>query len=117
MSRRTSLAVALATVLTAGPLAGCSVPGTNDPAEATGETTPPATAKVQRTDLTETLTETGQLGYGDPLDLPAGLTGTVTWLPTVGTVVENGEPSTGSTPTRCSGSTGRCPPGATSAPT
>ena len=47
---------------------------------------------MQRTDLTETLTESGQLGYGDPLDLPAGLTGTVTWLPTVGTVVENGEP-------------------------
>ena len=47
---------------------------------------------MQRTDLTETLTESGQLGYGDPLDLPSGLTGTVTWLPTVGAVVKNGEP-------------------------
>ena len=26
----------------------------------------PATATVQRTDLTETLTESGQLEYGDP---------------------------------------------------
>ncbi len=47
---------------------------------------------MQRTDLTETLTESGQLGYGDPLDLPSGLTGTTTWLPAVGSVVENGEP-------------------------
>jgi hypothetical protein len=47
---------------------------------------------VQRTDLTETLTESGQLGYGDPLDLPSGLTGTTTWLPAVGTVIANGEP-------------------------
>jgi peptidoglycan hydrolase-like protein with peptidoglycan-binding domain len=75
-----------------GALSGCSVPGANDPADAAGETTPPATAKVQRTDLTETATESGQLGYGDPLDLPSSLTGTVTWLPTVGTVVPNGEP-------------------------
>ena len=93
MARRTSVAVAVAAgLLTAGPLAGCSVPGANDPADAADAATTPVTAKVQRTDLTETLTETGQLGYGDPLDLPSGLTGTVTWLPAVGTVVANGEP-------------------------
>ena len=87
------MAVAMATgLLTAGPLAGCSVPGANDPADAADETTTPATATVQTTDLTETATESGQLGYGDTLDLPSGLTGTTTWLPTVGTVVANGEP-------------------------
>jgi peptidoglycan hydrolase-like protein with peptidoglycan-binding domain len=91
--RRTSVAVALATgLLSASALAGCSIPGAEgaDPTDDSPST--PETATVQRTDLTEALTESGQLGYGDPLDLPAGLTGTVTWLPTVGTVVENGEP-------------------------
>ncbi len=93
MARRTSMAVALAAgLLTAGSLAGCSVPGANDPADAASEEKPSSTATVQRTDLSETLTETGQLAYGDPLDLPSGLTGTTTWLPAVGTVVENGEP-------------------------
>ena len=91
VSRR-SVWVATGVLLATGPLAGCSVPGTNDPADAAGETSPSETATVQRTDLTETLTESGQLGYGDPLDLPSGLTGTTTWLPTVGAVVENGEP-------------------------
>ena len=76
----------------AGALYGCSVPGAERPRGRGGRDHTPATAEVQRTDLTETLTESGQLGYGDPLDLPSGLTGTATWLPTVGTVVENGEP-------------------------
>jgi peptidoglycan hydrolase-like protein with peptidoglycan-binding domain len=84
--------VATSVLLASGTLSGCSVPGADDPADAADATTPAATAKVQRTDLVETATESGQLGYGDPLDLPAGLTGTVTWLPPVGTVVENGEP-------------------------
>jgi peptidoglycan hydrolase-like protein with peptidoglycan-binding domain len=84
--------VAVMGLLAGGALSGCSIPGANDPADAAGETSSPTTAKVQRTDLTETATESGQLGYGDPLDLPSGLSGTVTWLPTVGTVVENGEP-------------------------
>jgi peptidoglycan hydrolase-like protein with peptidoglycan-binding domain len=93
MVRRTSLAVALAIgLLTTGPLAGCSVPGTADADSPDDSDASPTTATVQRTDLTESLTESGQLGYGDPLDLPAGLSGTVTWLPTVGTVVGNGEP-------------------------
>lgn len=76
-----------------GALAGCSActaegadPG-DDPT-----TEPPTTATVQRTDLTETLTEAGQLEYGAPRDLLAGLTGTVTWTPAVGAVVGEGEP-------------------------
>ena len=45
MARRTSMAVAMATgLLSAGALAGCSVPGANDPADAAAETTTPATA-------------------------------------------------------------------------
>jgi peptidoglycan hydrolase-like protein with peptidoglycan-binding domain len=91
MARR-SVWVATGVLLTAGAMSGCNVPGAEDPADAAGEATAPTTAEVQRTDLTETATETGQLGYGDPLDLATGLTGTVTWLPAAGAVVENGEP-------------------------
>ena len=93
MARRTALVVALAAgLLCAGAVSGCSVPGAADADTGDDSPTSPETATVQRTDLTETLTESGQLGYGDPLDLPTGLTGTTTWLPAVGTVVPNGEP-------------------------
>jgi hypothetical protein len=77
----------------AGALTGCTVPGAegagsddDDPAAT------PATATVQRTNLTETLTEGGQLEYGDPLDVGTLLTGTVTWTPVAGSVVTEGEP-------------------------
>jgi hypothetical protein len=84
--------VALGLVAT-GALAGCSVPG----AEGAGSddddaATVPATATVQRTNLTETLSESGQLEYGDPLDVGTVLSGTVTWTPATGSVVEEGEP-------------------------
>ena len=87
------VAVGLATALLAVvPLSGCSVPGAADADSPDDATTEPTTAPVQRTDLTETATEIGQLGYGDPLDLATGLTGTVTWLPAAGDVIGNGEP-------------------------
>jgi hypothetical protein len=93
MARRTVLVAALAAgLLSAGTLTGCSVPGAADADTGDDSPTTPETATVQRTDLTETLTESGQLGYGDPLDLPSGLAGTVTWLPAVGAVIANGEP-------------------------
>jgi hypothetical protein len=86
------MVVALATgLLSAGSLAGCSVAGADGGGSA-DEPTSPETAQVQRTDLTETLTESGQLEYGTPLDLASGLAGILTWTPTVGTVVQEGEP-------------------------
>jgi len=102
--RRRSRWVATGVLLAAGPLAGglsgCNVPGAADAdsPQSSGQSSDddsaakPTTATVQRTDLSETATETGQLGYGDPLDLASGLTGTVTWLPAAGDVVTNGEP-------------------------
>ena len=82
----------LAAGLITGSLTGCTVPGAegagsddDDPATST------STATVQRTDLTETLTESGQLEYGDPLDIGAVLTGTVTWAPAADSVVKEGE--------------------------
>jgi peptidoglycan hydrolase-like protein with peptidoglycan-binding domain len=81
-----------AALVAAGVLGACNVPGTDDPADAADESASPTTATVQRTDLTETASESGQLGYGDPVDLSSGLTGTVTWLPKVGAVVADGQP-------------------------
>ncbi|MBJ7358776.1 peptidoglycan-binding protein [Nocardioides sp.] len=85
------LAVVAAGVITGG-LAGCTVPGADGVgSDDEDPMTAPSTATVQRTDLTETLTESGQLEYGDPLDVGTLLTGTVTWTPPVGHVVAEGE--------------------------
>jgi putative peptidoglycan binding protein/HlyD family secretion protein len=92
MAKRLRAGSAVVGCLAAGVFSGCSVPGTGDPADAADEAAAPTTATVERTDLVETASESGQLGYGDPLDLSAGLAGTVTWLPTVGAVVANGDP-------------------------
>ena len=92
MTRLRSRVAVLAAGLITGSLTGCTVPGAegagsddDDPATST------STSTVQRTDLTETLTESGQLEYGDPLDIGAVLTGTVTWAPAAGSVVTEGE--------------------------
>jgi peptidoglycan hydrolase-like protein with peptidoglycan-binding domain len=80
-------------LVAAGALAGCSVPGADDAGSGGDDpAAAPATATVHRTNLTETLTESGQLEYGDPLDVGTLLSGTVTWAPTVGSVVKEGQP-------------------------
>ena len=80
----------LAVLAVIGLLTGCSAAEGSGSAD--GSTTPDTTAEVQRTDLTETLTETGQLEYGEPTDLASGLSGTLTWTPAAGDVVTEGEP-------------------------
>lgn len=59
----------------------------------TASTGPPpgATTEVTRQTLVETVTVSGELGYGrtEPLDSKAA--GTVTWLPEVGTVLRQGD--------------------------
>ncbi|MET8558045.1 peptidoglycan-binding protein [Streptomyces sp. NPDC004959] len=52
---------------------------------------PPATAPVTRSDLAQTDTVTGSLGYGDSEPLASGASGTVTWLPKLGATVRQGE--------------------------
>jgi len=47
-------------------------------------------ATVQRRDLVATDTESGTLGYADPQTVYNRLTGTITWLPSVGQVVDPG---------------------------
>ena len=53
MAGRTAWAVVALGLVAAAALSGCSVPGANDPADAADEATPPATAKVQRTEIVE----------------------------------------------------------------
>lgn len=53
---------------------------------------PPATAPITRTTLVEAQTESGTLGYGDPVSVRALRTGTLTWLAAEGSTVARGEP-------------------------
>ena len=49
------------------------------------------TATVQRRDLVQTDTESGTLGHGDPQTVYDRLSGTITWLPSVGQVIAPGQ--------------------------
>lgn len=55
-------------------------------------TLPPATATAARTTLTATEDVSGTLGYGAAFSLTGHQKGTLTWLPTPGTVVDRGKP-------------------------
>ncbi|MEY9926823.1 peptidoglycan hydrolase-like protein with peptidoglycan-binding domain [Catenulispora sp. GP43] len=52
---------------------------------------PPQTATIARTTLSTTVTLQGTLGYGTSTPFTGRKAGTVTWLPTVGTVVGQGQ--------------------------
>ncbi|MFS8204235.1 hypothetical protein ACLVWQ_36885 [Streptomyces sp. CWNU-52B] len=49
-----------------------------------------STAVVRRTDLSDSVSVDGTLGYGSPRAVGTAATGTVTWLPEVGATVERG---------------------------
>lgn len=76
-------ALAIAVIVVAATGGG----GTNS-AAATRST---ATTEVVRQDLVEVSSEDGTLGYGDGRKVVNRLSGTVTWLPATGTVVEPDE--------------------------
>jgi peptidoglycan hydrolase-like protein with peptidoglycan-binding domain len=50
-----------------------------------------STVEIQRADLTTSVTINGTLGYGAPTGFTGRKAGTLTWLPTVGTVVDRGQ--------------------------
>lgn len=50
-----------------------------------------ATTPVTRQTLTESVTIDGEVSYGDAHPLDVKLSGTLTWLPTVGTVISRGD--------------------------
>jgi Putative peptidoglycan binding domain len=52
---------------------------------------PPQTATVATTDLSNTVGISGTLSYGAAMTLTGRKAGTLTWLPTVGTVVKRGQ--------------------------
>ncbi|MEV7965744.1 peptidoglycan-binding protein [Sphaerisporangium sp. NPDC088356] len=83
------VAVACGGVLAASVAAAIGVGGeTGTPV---AQRTPPATAQVTRTTLTETKTVDGTLGYGDTATVSAASRqGTITWLPAAGAVVTRG---------------------------
>jgi hypothetical protein len=94
-SGRRRLLAGLALIAVAGVVAGVVV--------ATRSSSPPSgggggrggaagAATVERRNLVETDTESGTLSYADPQTVYNRLSGTVTWLPSVGQVVKQGEP-------------------------
>jgi peptidoglycan hydrolase-like protein with peptidoglycan-binding domain len=80
----TGAGVAAVTGLDIGLLGG------GQPTE-TGGDLPAATAKVTRRTLVDTLTESGNLGHGNPVEVTGRLDGTLTALPAVGSTVERGQ--------------------------
>jgi predicted membrane protein len=64
-------------------------PSPSRPTDAAGSSS--ATATVQRRDLVQTDTESGTLGHGNPQTVYDRLSGTITWLPSVGQVIAPGQ--------------------------
>ncbi|WP_327086758.1 peptidoglycan-binding protein [Nonomuraea sp. NBC_01738] len=64
--------------------------GGTSPGTAVAARTPPATATVERTTLTETKTVGGTLGHGAERTISARSQGTITWLPAEGATLTRG---------------------------
>ncbi|QUQ64524.1 peptidoglycan-binding protein [Kutzneria sp. CA-103260] len=56
-----------------------------------GQVAPPQKATVKRTDLSTSVTLNGSLGHGTATTFTGRKSGTVTWLPAVGAVVDRGQ--------------------------
>ena len=89
MRHRGIWAVVAAVVLALGAVAAV-VELRPRPAESQ-EVAAPATASVERSDLVDTRTVDGQIGYGPATILPALLSGTATALPAAGTTLGRGQ--------------------------
>lgn len=101
VSRRRFLIMGVAVVFLGGALVGWreyrslrSGLLTSEPAGqlAANPALPPATAQITKTTLVEAQTESGILGYGDPVSVRAWGTGTLTWIAAEGSTVARGEP-------------------------
>lgn len=94
MSRSSKgLAAVAVSALAAGAAGGWALTRPSNAAEdtPTNAGTQPTTA-VTKQDLTETKEVDGTLGYGEQTKLGSAAQGTVTWLPTIGSVVTRGQP-------------------------
>jgi hypothetical protein len=90
--RRRVWLVAVAVVVAAGVGAGATALATRDTAPAASPAPKVATTKVVRTDLSDTQTFAGALGFGGVTTLKGAGAGTVTKLAAVGFVAARGEP-------------------------
>lgn len=93
MSRRSTLAVGGAGLVVVLALGAWAVAGRSErtaAADSPASKAPAATATVARKDLAETKNVAGTLGYGAAHDVSLNRMGTVTGLPPVGTIVEQG---------------------------
>lgn len=89
-----SAITSIAVVFLGGAIVGSGLL-TSEPAAgqpAANPTLLPATAQITRTTLVETRTESGTLGYGDPVPVRASGSGTLTWIAAEGATVMRGEP-------------------------
>jgi peptidoglycan hydrolase-like protein with peptidoglycan-binding domain len=91
--RRTGLIVggAVALVAAAAAYAAYGLDFSAAPSTAAKSGLPPATGTVTRATLVETEKVSGTLGYGSPAAVAGRGTGTVTWLPAEGAVIERGQ--------------------------
>ena len=94
LSRRSFLITGTAVVFLGGAIVGSGLL-TSEPVAGQPAANPallPATAQITRITLVETRTESGTLGYGDPVPVRASGTGTLTWIAAEGATVMRGEP-------------------------
>jgi hypothetical protein len=92
-SRGGGLAASLALLIAVGVVVTIVLrpgsPSPSRPTDAAGSSS--AIATVQRRDLVQTDTESGTLGHGNPQTVYDRLSGTITWLPSVGQVITPGQ--------------------------
>jgi multidrug efflux system membrane fusion protein len=90
--RRRRLAAGLALVLVVAVVVGVVLSaGSGAPKPASSARSTSGATTVERRDLVETDTESGTLGYANPQTVYDRLSGTITWLPSVGQVIEPGQ--------------------------
>ncbi|HYN96898.1 MAG TPA: peptidoglycan-binding protein [Pilimelia sp.] len=91
--RRVAIGVLGASVVLAGGVAAAGALGRTSGDDGLPEVgQPTVTSQVSRRTLVETFTAGGSLGHGPPTPLKATVPGTITWLPTIGTVITRGQP-------------------------
>ncbi len=99
---RVTVGIGVAVLAAAAAAAAAIGVGGTDAADTANVGLPPATATINRATLTETENVNGTLGYGDATTVSArssaggqsgsSVGGTLTWLPTAGTVIQRGKP-------------------------
>jgi membrane fusion protein, multidrug efflux system len=91
--RRLLIGVATVAVLVAVGAAVIAARGIGSgPSEPTAAKLPPATAKITRETLVDSQTKSGELGYGDAVQVNGKLPGTLTTMPAPGQTVRRGQP-------------------------